>query len=112
MNQIFLWVGGLLSIIYGVLTAFAGYGQTRTGKIQTWAAWSFVFCGLIVLVAGVMTILQSGSAIWVLVLGLLGIHALAINNGFRMFGKINPSHHLGRLIVSLALFVLTYLGLK
>jgi hypothetical protein len=112
MNQISLWAGGLFSIVYGALTAFAGYGQTKAGKIQAWAAWSFILCGMIVIVAGIMTILQSSFAIWILVLGLLGIHILAINNGFKMLRKINPSHHLARLVVSVALLVLTYLGLK
>jgi hypothetical protein len=52
------------------------------------------------------------SSICLLVVGLLGIHALAVNNGLRMFGKINPTHHLGRFVISIALITLTYLGLK
>lgn len=112
MNQAFLWLGGILSVIYGSLTAFAGHGQTKAGKIQVWAAWSFVICGLIVIAAGIMTLLGIGSAIWLLVLGLLGIHGLAVNNGLKMFGKINPSHHLARLVISVVLFTLTFLGLK
>ena len=112
MSQIFLWFGGFLSVVYGALTAFAGYGQTKAGRIQVWAAWSFALCGLVVAVAGVMTLLRSGFAIWLLIIGLPGIHLLAINNGFRMFGKIKPSHHLARLVVSVVLFSLTYLGLK
>ena len=112
MNQLLLWLGGILSILYGSLTAFAGYGQTRTGKIQTWASWLFVLCGVFVGTAGVMTLFRSSTALWVLLIGLLGIHGLAINNGLRMFGRINPFHHLARSVISIVLFVLTYLGLK
>jgi hypothetical protein len=99
-------------VIYGGLTAFAGYGQTRAGKIQIWAAWCFALCGLVVVLAGIMTILRSSSAIWVLAFALFGIHLLAINNGYQMFGKINPSHHLARSAISVVLIALTYLGLK
>ena len=105
MNQISLWLGGVLSMIYGVLSMFAGFGQT-------WAAWLFALCGLIVIIAGATVLLRSGSSIWLLVTRLLGIHALALNNGFRMFGKVNPSHHLMRLVISITLITLTYLGLK
>ena len=112
MSQVSLWLVGLLSIVYGALTAFAGYGQTRAGKIQPWAAWLFSLCGLIVVGAGVMALFRSSTSIWLLVVGLLGIHALAINNGYRMFGKVNPSHHLARFVISIILITLTYLGLK
>jgi hypothetical protein len=112
MSQLFLWLGGILSVIYGSLTVFTGYGQTKASKIQVWAAWSFILCGLFIVVAGIMALFEAGSAIWLLVLGLLGIHVLAINNGLKMFGKINPSHHLARLVISVVLFTLTYLGLK
>lgn len=112
MDQISLWLGGLLSILYGALTAFAGYGQTKTDRIQTWAAWLFSLCGLVIMIAGVMALLRASSSLWLLVIGLLGIQILAINNGLRMFGKINPSHHLTRSVISIALIALTYLGLK
>jgi hypothetical protein len=112
MNQISLWLGGLLSVFYGALTAFAGYTQTKAGKIQTWAAWLFALCGLVVILAGIATLIRTNLSIWLLATGLLGIHVLAINNGLRMFGKINPSHHLARFVISVVLITLTYLGLK
>ena len=112
MNQVLLWVAVIFSVIYGALVAFAGIGQTRAKKIQSWAAWVMIVCGLVVIAAGVLTLLHSTSALWLLGLGLVGIHAITINNGYKMFGKINPSHHIARLVVSIVLFILTYLGLK
>ena len=112
MNQFLLWAAGLLSMVYGILTALAGFGHTRMNKIQTWAAWGMVLCGLLVVAAGVLTLRHSASALWVLAAGLTGIHILAINNGQRMFGRINPSHHIVRLAVSIALLLLAYSGLK
>jgi hypothetical protein len=112
MSQIFVWVTAIFSILYGTLTSFAGYGQIRENKIQTWAAWGLVLCGMLVITAGIMILFDSISTLWILVVGLLGIHALAINNGIKLFGKINPGHHLARLLLSVVLVTLTYLGLK
>jgi len=112
MDQVFLWIAAILSIIYGLLTGFAGLRMLKIGKVQVWAAWSFVLCGILLVAAGVLVLLHSSVALWVLIVGLLGAHALAINNGFKLFGKLNPSHHLVRLIISVILIGLTYLGLR
>ncbi len=112
MNQILLWIAVILSVVYGALTAFAGFGQTRANKIQPWAAWGLTLLGLMVITSAVLTLLRSGAALWVLAIGLVGIHAITINNGFKMYGRINPSHHLARLAVSLVLVGLTWQALK
>jgi hypothetical protein len=112
MNQVFLWTAAILSAIYGLLTAFAGLSMLRIGKVQVWAAWGFFLCGMLLVAAGILALLHSSLALWILVIGLLGIHVLAINNGYKLFGKLNPSHHLVRLIISVVLVGLTYLGLS
>ncbi|MBI5297233.1 MAG: hypothetical protein HY869_17280 [Chloroflexi bacterium] len=112
MNPLFLWVAAILCMAYGGLTSFAGFGQLQAKKIQLWAAWSLILSGGIVIAAGVMTLFGLASAFWLLLLGLVGIHALAINNGFQLYGRLNPSHHIGRLFASILLFGLTYLVLK
>ena len=112
MNQIFLWSAVILCSLYGALTVFAGLGQVRTKKIQAWAAWGMILFGLMVVTSAVLILLNSDSALWVLLIGLVSIHAIAINNGYKMFGKINQSHHLARLVVSVILLGLTYLGMK
>jgi hypothetical protein len=112
MNHIFGWVAVMISVIYGALTSFAGFSQTKEKRIQIWAAWGLVLCGALVISAGIMTLLDSPSALWILIVGLFGIHVLALNNGVKLFGKINPSHHLARLIVSVVLVILTYFGLE
>ena len=112
MASIVLWAAALLSMIYGALTAVAGFGQTRADKIQPWAAWGLVVCGAIIIAAAILILGRSGAALPVLGIGLIAIHGLAINNGLKMFGKINPSHHLARLGVSILLMALAYIGLK
>ncbi len=109
MNLVFVWVGAVLAILYGALTSFAGFGHSRQDKIQSWAAWGMVLCGGLVMVAGVLALFTSGSSPWTLVVGLIGIHVLAINNGLNMFGKITLSHHLVRLVISIGLITLNYL---
>jgi hypothetical protein len=112
MNQILLWIAVILSVVYGALTAFAGFGQIRMNKIQHWAAWGMVLFGLMVITSAALILLRSSAALWVLAIGLVGIHAITINNGFKMYGRINPSHHLVRLAVSLVLVGLTWLAWK
>ncbi len=112
MSTIIMWAAALLSMIYGALTAVAGFGQTRAEKIQPWAAWGLVLCGAIVIAAAILILGRSSAALPALVIGLAAIHGLAINNGYKMFGKINPSHHLARLGISILLILLAYIGLK
>lgn len=112
MSAIILWAAALLSLVYGALTAVAGFGQTRADKIQPWAAWGLVLCGAVVIAAAILLLGRSSAAFPVLLVGLAAIHGLAINNGHKMFGKINPTHHLARLGVSILLIVLAHIGLK
>ncbi|MGE5251581.1 MAG: hypothetical protein ACM3QS_15370 [Bacteroidota bacterium] len=112
MDQALLWTAALLTGLYGALTAFAGVGQLGAGKIQRWAALGLVFFGMLVIASAVLAWMRSGSTFWLLILGLLGIHAVAINNGLKMYGRIDLSHHLARLLISAVLLLLTWLGLR
>ncbi|HMU93730.1 MAG TPA: hypothetical protein PKE35_12470 [Anaerolineales bacterium] len=112
MSQVFVWVGAVLAILYGALTSFAGFGQSKQDKIQPWAAWGMVLCGGLVVSSGVLALFASGSSPSMLVIGLIGIHVLAINNGLKMFGKITFSHHLVRLVISIGIIALNQLGMK
>lgn len=112
MDILILWIAALGALAYGLLNAFAGVSQLRIKKIQTWAAYGLILFGLVIAVSGILILLKESIAFWALIVGLAGIHLLAINNGLKMYKKINPAHHLIRLAVSLALLGLAYLGLK
>ena len=112
MDHLFLWSAVILCTIYGALTAFTAYKQVGAGKIQAWAAWGMVWFGLMLVLSAVLIWSGSASAFWVLLIGLVGIHVIAINNGLRMFGRINLSHHVVRLVISLVLLGLAYLGMN
>ena len=68
--------------------------------------------GLFLLTAAYLLWVGSAYTLTVLLIGLVAMHALAVANGLRMHGKINPSHHVGRLGLSLLLLALTYLALN
>ncbi|MEW6241085.1 MAG: hypothetical protein AB1564_09800 [Chloroflexota bacterium] len=112
MTEIISWIAAILCTAYGALTAFAGIGQLKVRSIQTWAAWGMVLFGLVVFASAVLILLGSEYALWILLVGLIGIHVIAINNGYKMFGKINPVHHAARLFVSLFLIILTIVSMK
>jgi len=42
----------------------------------------------------------------ILITGLILIHVAAVNNGFKMYGKINVKHHMVRLIISILIIAL------
>jgi hypothetical protein len=110
MDRVLVWMAAALLTVYGTLTALAGLGQLRAGRIQAWAAWGMLLGGLAVDAAAVLMIVGPASALWVLGAALAGIHLLALNNGFKMYGRIQPAHHLARLVISAILIVLTYLN--
>lgn len=102
----------LLAAAYGVLTAFAGFGELRQRRLQTWAAVATLLAGLVILAAAGLLAVRSPLTLAILAVGLLGMHAVAINNGYRLFGKLTPSHHLVRLVISLLVFTLSYFALR
>jgi hypothetical protein len=113
LQLVLLWLAALLPLIYGSLTAFAGLGQFRAGRIQSWAAVGMIVCGLAVVAAALLTVLLRWvPAVWLMALALVGIHVLAVNNGRVMFGRLNPTHHLARLIISILLLWMTYTALN
>jgi hypothetical protein len=67
--------------------------------------------GVILIVAGYLVWVASPRALLVLAIGLLGMHAVTISNGLHMHGKITWSHHLGRFLISLLLFGLSYFSI-
>lgn len=97
-----------LIAIYALLTGLAGLQQLRAKRIQGWAALLMVVDAFGLLAAGSMLATGSPYALVVLLGSLLLLHALAINNGLFMNGKLNPRHHLARAFITVVLFALAY----
>jgi uncharacterized membrane-anchored protein len=96
-------ISGIITALYGILNTFAGVTQLKVKKIQTWAAWLMVASGLLLLAAGYLVMARSLFSLTALVIGLIAVHVVTIINGLYMHGRIQPGHHLFRLVISLVL---------
>lgn len=96
---VLIFIGG----IYGILTILAGIVQLKQKKINKWANLLMILGGSLILTS---IIPDFNLGIYILVTGLISIHVSAINNGYKMYGKINLKHHVIRLCISTALIIL------
>ena len=103
-------LAAILAGAYGLLSAFAGWSQIRAGAIQRWAAASMIASGLVLVISAGLLVAKSPIALLVLIIGLLAMHILAINNGLKMHGRLTPSHHIARLVLSLLIIGLAIPG--
>lgn len=100
----------LLIVVYGLLTGYASFNQFKAKQIQPWSAVGMFGAALALLGAGFLLGETSAYTLPLLIVALLGLHALAVINGLHMRGKINWRHHLMRGILSLTIMALTYLA--
>ncbi|MFN8411505.1 MAG: hypothetical protein U0Z26_03870 [Anaerolineales bacterium] len=105
-------ISSALIFLYGILNFVAGFSQLKEKKIQAWSAWTMIGVGLLLLISSGLLLMKLSSALLVLAIGLIIIHLLAIHNGLYLYGKINPSHHMFRLMVSAILFGLAFWALR
>jgi hypothetical protein len=101
-------VGGVLSLIYGFLLMIAGRGEYKERRIQVWASLGTTLSGLIILTSAVILFIGSYLSLYILLVGLVMMHLLAINNGYQLYGGLKPSHHISRLLISITLGLLYY----
>jgi hypothetical protein len=102
----------VLLIGYGLLIALAGPQQWRQKRVQGWSAIGMLLAGVLMLLAGYLLWQDAHQALVALLISLLALHSLTIQNGMHMHGKINWSHHTGRLGLSILLLSLTYFSLN
>jgi hypothetical protein len=103
-----------LSGVYGLGTAFAGITglAAKDPSVNRATALRTLAGGLLLIAASVALWFDPGTTAFALVLvALLNAHIMALANGVAMKGRITPSHHLTRLVVSLVIGVLTYLAI-
>jgi len=108
MKNVVSIVAVALTSAYGLLTAVAGISQTKNKDIQLWASISMIISGVLLVASAIFLAARSGLSLYVLVIGLVAMHILAVNNGLHMHGKINPAHHLVRLCISALLAGLAF----
>ena len=93
------FLGLLLVIIYGGGTTLSGAIQLQKQKIPYLAALSLCLLGLLLILSACLSS-TFPFALFILVFVLLLIHGVALFNGFHMYGKINPLHHIIRFCLS------------
>lgn len=95
----------LFGTIYGLLNIIAGSIQIKQKKINGWCSITMIIGGLFIVMSAFFSHLIS-YVFCLLLIGIILIHIAAINNGIKMYGKINLKHHLIRFIFSITLIVL------
>ncbi|MBI1742740.1 hypothetical protein HYR54_06690 [Candidatus Acetothermia bacterium] len=111
MNTL-LWLGVILACVYGIATSVAGVSQLKTQQVPHWAAIAMITVGALIVISAGLLVAGFNWGVYLLVLSLIAMHVLAINNGLRMHGKINPLHHLARFVLSAVIVVLAYFGIR
>lgn len=95
------WILLIIVILYGGLTIFAGIAQLKQRKINILSSFMMIIGGILIILSSFNETIFRYYTFYILILGLLLIHFSAINNGFKMYGKINKKHHLIRLLISI-----------
>src|SRR5687767_3341794 len=96
---------GLLGLLYGALHGAAGRAQDNAA-IPAWAASVWLALAALTVLASVLVLAtQSVVAVLLLAVGVLGIAALAIANGFWLHGRPRWSHHALRAAFAAAVLV-------
>lgn len=94
----------IIGIVYGGLTSLIGAIQLRQKKINLWASLAMIAGGILTIISVIPGLVTC--TIFTLIIGLLLVHAAAIDNGFKLYGKINPKHHIIRVFISIALIII------
>lgn len=103
---IYSWILLIIVFVYGGLTVFAGTTQLKQRKISTLSSFTMIVGGFLIILSSIKGIILEYYTIYTLIFGLLLIHFSAINNGFKLYGKINMKHHLIKLIISILIIVI------
>jgi hypothetical protein len=110
--EIYALLAILIIVVYGLLTAYASYGQFKQGKIEPWPAVGMFVSALAMIGAGLLLGELSPFTLPLLLISVVALHALAAANGLHMHGKVNWRHQLLRGALSLVLVALTVLALN
>ena len=102
-------LGLLLASIYGSLLSYAGVLQLQKESLPVWSPILVIVLGLGIDISVVLILLSYNWAFIFVILGLLGMQAIAVYNGWYLYKRINYSHQSIRLVLSLSIIVLLVL---
>ena len=98
-------IGILLAVLYGMATCISGILQLKAREIALWAAIGMSIAGFIICISSIF-ILMDMNLLILLIACFLFVQIIAILNGFNLYGKINPNHHMIRFSITLLILFL------
>jgi len=99
------WIGTILAILYGIATSISGFLQIKAKEIAKWSAIFMAILGVLVCTSSIL-ILINIKIICLLISCFILIHIIAIMNGFYLYGRINITHHIIRLLITILILYL------
>ena len=107
LNTILTWSVTLLAMLYSGLTIAVSILQIRKKTIPIAYATGMMIAGLLLLIS-TLSIASIFEMIVLLIISLLLLHFFAIINGLFIYRKLNFSHHLVRLVISITIIISFY----
>jgi hypothetical protein len=95
----------LIGVTYGGITFLGAAVQIKQDKLNWWSILIMIIGALLVINAVVFGVVFEYDFICLLIAGLILIHIAAINNGFKMYGKVHFKHHAARVMISLLIII-------
>jgi hypothetical protein len=95
----------IISIIYSSFTIYSGAVQLTKRNINIKSCFLMIAGGLLIIISLVINS-KVIYPVYMLISGLAFIHIAAIDNGIKLYGKINPLHHIIRLGISILIITL------
>lgn len=102
------WTAVGMAALYGLVNLLGGASQWKSGQIQRSAAGLMLLCGAALVVAAGLLGAGVSTGFYPLVIGLVGMHGVAIVNGYHLHGKLNPVHHAVRALLSASIAGLAF----
>lgn len=98
----------VVTLLYGSLNILASIISIIKSKTSLTLSLTMLIGGLLINFSSVPYFKKY--PIILLIIGLIIIHIVAIENGFKIHGKLNLNHHLIRLIISISIVILCVLS--
>ncbi len=97
-------------MIYGSLTILTCMVQLKRKEIKMWSNILMFMGSASIITVMILSVTQRHNLILYLCSGLVLIHISAVNNGLHLNKKLNPRHHMIRMVLSILIVTLYAMG--
>jgi len=106
LMNIYYWLLLIIAVLYGGSTILVGVVELKKKRISMISNFIMILGAVLILLISISINILGQFSLYILILGLIMIHASAIDNGFKLHGKITVKHHIVRGIVSILMIAL------